>query len=606
MTISGLVSIQFANPARAARLCNQGYINYFSGDGSSGNPYQINNGADLDCMRQLVNDGWYDANGNDYYYQRYWKLNGVIDISSYGDDQGWIPIGTDDDIGTDDGYYFSGTVMGPAVITGMSMNRTDRQYVGLFGYLDDEPSTFRDLALVGGSITVDYDPHGDEGPYAAALFGGNYGTTSVTVERVYSDWDVQTSFMGVAGGIGGSFYEPGYGANYSQLIGQGDIVSLRPDLNSYPTSGAGGLIIDGTNHVSNSVYLGRSLSMGSATSYASLAAIQAVTTETAFYLLSSGEYTEPWNSSISNVYRWNGASFGENPYAPFTDGGEDNKQGTGVSCDRFADPSWWTNTAGFDANYWDFSYVSQGYVPILKGLTSDGVAKMKQPFQCMTTLKSAQNGSLTAKDTSSLPVVPVSGSSDSVQYFTPASLSFARSYDAAASSTSYMLKELGIYYPTAQSASNYAVITQSYYNAGSPYVYQWDSTATTPIICDCALQASFASRFYTIAYNSNGGGGALPPSQTGTFGVPVTLANDAETLTRVGYELDGWATSADGPVAYQLGETLSSVPHADGATVTLYAHWHQVNYTVHFDVNGGIGCALADQLEPYNQSFALP
>ena len=70
---------------------------------------------------------------------------------------------------------------------------------------------------------------------------------------------------------------------------------------------------------------------------------------------------------------------------------------------------------------------------------------------------------------------------------------------------------------------------------------------------------------YTVAYNANGGSGA-PSSQTKYYGVDLTLRST--TPTRTGYTFQGWATSANGSVAYQAGGTYTS-----NEAVTLYAVW---------------------------------
>jgi uncharacterized repeat protein (TIGR02543 family) len=87
---------------------------------------------------------------------------------------------------------------------------------------------------------------------------------------------------------------------------------------------------------------------------------------------------------------------------------------------------------------------------------------------------------------------------------------------------------------------------------------------------------------YTIRYDANGGTGA-PPSQTKTYGVPLTLS--AVKPTRAGYDFLGWATSRNATVSeYAPGER-----YTDEAGVTLYAVWRYIpkTYEVKYDVNGG-------------------
>ena len=75
---------------------------------------------------------------------------------------------------------------------------------------------------------------------------------------------------------------------------------------------------------------------------------------------------------------------------------------------------------------------------------------------------------------------------------------------------------------------------------------------------------------HTITYNANGGTGSVD-AQPKYTGLDRTLS-DGTGLTRSGYILDGWATTADGAKVYDLGATYTA-----DADVTLYAHWTPVN-----------------------------
>ena len=70
---------------------------------------------------------------------------------------------------------------------------------------------------------------------------------------------------------------------------------------------------------------------------------------------------------------------------------------------------------------------------------------------------------------------------------------------------------------------------------------------------------------FTVSYNANGGNGA-PSAQEKRYDITLTLSSTVPT--RTGYTFAGWATSADGAVAYAAGATYSA-----NADVTLYAQW---------------------------------
>lgn len=84
------------------------------------------------------------------------------------------------------------------------------------------------------------------------------------------------------------------------------------------------------------------------------------------------------------------------------------------------------------------------------------------------------------------------------------------------------------------------------------------------------LYAVWKAITYTVSYNANGGAGA-PTSQTKTHGVNLTLSSTKPT--RSNYTFAGWATSANGSVAYAAGATYTT-----NANVTLYAVWN-LSYT---------------------------
>lgn len=101
---------------------------------------------------------------------------------------------------------------------------------------------------------------------------------------------------------------------------------------------------------------------------------------------------------------------------------------------------------------------------------------------------------------------------------------------------------------------------------------------------------------YTVSYNANGGSGA-PASQTKTHGVDLTLSSAKPTQT--GNDFTGWATAANGSIAYQPGAKYTA-----NASVTLYAKWSPHTYTITYNANGGSG-APAAQLQSHNRLLTL-
>lgn len=79
------------------------------------------------------------------------------------------------------------------------------------------------------------------------------------------------------------------------------------------------------------------------------------------------------------------------------------------------------------------------------------------------------------------------------------------------------------------------------------------------------LYAVWKANTWTVRFDANGGTGA-PVAQTKTYGIDLTLSTTKPT--RALYNFLGWATSANGTVAYAPGATYMA-----NADITLYAVW---------------------------------
>ncbi len=87
---------------------------------------------------------------------------------------------------------------------------------------------------------------------------------------------------------------------------------------------------------------------------------------------------------------------------------------------------------------------------------------------------------------------------------------------------------------------------------------------------------------YTVSYNANGGSGA-PDSQTKIEDTPLVLSSTAPV--RSGYTFIGWSTGAGiTSVSYYPGSTYTA-----NSSMTLYAVWSRITYTVSYNANGGSG-----------------
>ena len=108
--------------------------------------------------------------------------------------------------------------------------------------------------------------------------------------------------------------------------------------------------------------------------------------------------------------------------------------------------------------------------------------------------------------------------------------------------------------------------------------------ADDKVTSNMVLYGQLTPMTYAVNYEANAGTDAtvrgIPDAQTKIHGEPLTLT--PADPTREGYTFKGWATSADGPVAYQPGGQ-----YLNDAPVTLYAVWEKLTYTV--TISSGAG-----------------
>ena len=113
--------------------------------------------------------------------------------------------------------------------------------------------------------------------------------------------------------------------------------------------------------------------------------------------------------------------------------------------------------------------------------------------------------------------------------------------------------------------------------AGTWYVGVWGIDATDGNNQIGDFRSITVSAPFAVTYNANEGTGSVA-SQDKRTGINLTLASSG--FTRTGYTLDGWATSAGGDKAYDLGATYTG-----NAALSLYAHWTKNEVTLTDGVN---------------------
>ena len=125
------------------------------------------------------------------------------------------------------------------------------------------------------------------------------------------------------------------------------------------------------------------------------------------------------------------------------------------------------------------------------------------------------------------------------------------------------------------------------------------------------LYAQWSPISYTIAFDANVPANASTADQmTGTMSEQKLTYDQsanlpANALLLSGYEFTGWNTEADGAgKSYSNQEAVKNLASEDGTTVTLYAQWKPMIYTVQFVSNDGSGSMDSQQMT-FDQSASL-
>ena len=114
------------------------------------------------------------------------------------------------------------------------------------------------------------------------------------------------------------------------------------------------------------------------------------------------------------------------------------------------------------------------------------------------------------------------------------------------------------------------------------------------------LYAKWAERNYTVIFHSNTGAG-ISVNQTFTYTEQKALAEKPADFLKDGYHFIGWATTAEGDVAYTNQQSVSRLSDADQGIVHLYAVWAPTTYAIHYENMEG---AVNAQDNPQNFSVA--
>jgi len=139
------------------------------------------------------------------------------------------------------------------------------------------------------------------------------------------------------------------------------------------------------------------------------------------------------------------------------------------------------------------------------------------------------------------------------------------------------------------SRTGYTLVGWNTDEDGDGTAYGLGATVTIP--CHhVRLYAQWVANDYTVAYRANGAdSGDVPADQTFTVENPTSIVDNTGGLARSGYLFTGWATSADGAVAYTSGQQ-----YGEAQDLTLYAVWLAADFAVIYHANGATAGNVPD------------
>lgn len=147
-----------------------------------------------------------------------------------------------------------------------------------------------------------------------------------------------------------------------------------------------------------------------------------------------------------------------------------------------------------------------------------------------------------------------------------------------------------------------ATITSSSWNYAT-YCSNTGGNSSSNTLTLYAQWESVPQYSHTLAYNANGGTNA-PSSSTVTNTLSTySMTVSSSTPTRAGYTFAGWNTNSSGTgTNYSAGNSVSV---GANSTVTLYAKWNPITYSITYNGNGNTGGSTASQTKTYNVAINL-
>lgn len=142
---------------------------------------------------------------------------------------------------------------------------------------------------------------------------------------------------------------------------------------------------------------------------------------------------------------------------------------------------------------------------------------------------------------------------------------------------------------------------------GTSYKNQQSVTSLTAVNgATITLYAQWTPIKYNIKFNKNGAtGGSMSNMLNRKYDTSYKLT--ANAYKRTGYTFAGWNTKKTGKgTTYKNKASVKNLKEVNGGTVTLYAQWKPIEYTIKFNGNGATGGKMSNlSNRKYDKSYKL-
>ena len=554
---------------------------FAGGTGTEDDPYLIETEAQLARLSYLVNSSSYRSQ----YRAKSYKQIADIDLSAYY----WTPIG---DYDSNSNNYFAGNYDGGGYnISGLFIDDSNAYYQGFFGWIecvsDSDEIYIKNISITNSVV--------DGSKYVGAIAGYASSTGYCHIENCYSEADV-FGFDRV-GGICGR------GNSIRYCVNRGEINA------DYSDARCGGITASGSpshcfnfgNVVATNRTSASRSNVGGITPY-TLGTIKNCYNAgniSGYYAggivgqyFNAGEISECWNTGhVESIYGKAGGIVG---YLYYGSGSIKNCYNAGNISGYYAGGIVGENiVTGESISYcYNLGQVSSNYraAGICAYQKNEGQYGDNEIYNCFNFGQADDAGI--------------------VRYMDP----WAQNVHGTAGNTylynSYVYESLDI--PIVYTTSRGEVIdcgtcteeqaksVEWYTNRDNWYSGAWDFDNVWTIVPGVndgfPILRNMAS---FITYVSNFGENETV-TQNSPAGESVVIAG-VDLFEREGYTISSWNTMADGSGdSFAPGFTFEG-----GVSLTLYAQWGRMAYTVTFDANGGSG-TMSSVEKNYNEDLVLP